>query len=66
MNSPLKIQTLAVNGWADLKQSTDDGTYGAWLFATHAAADREVRQLRELGGDYRIVPASEPSAADLY
>lgn len=64
-----KIQMPAPFGWADLKESEDDGaTYQVVLFDTKAAAEREVRDLKRLdpGSTHRIVESTTPADCDLY
>jgi hypothetical protein len=65
---PFKIQTEAVNGWADLKFSEEDGPYQAELFETleEALAELEDIQLAFPDCEYRIVPAKHPAEVDIY
>ncbi len=61
-----KLQTASVNGWADLKVSSDNGkTYKPLLFATRREA-REERNDMPNPREYRVVKASTPQDDDLY
>lgn len=63
-----KIQTRSVNGWADLKQTLDDGqTYIDEHFDTiHEALDGAAASREFTKASYRVVPASTPQDDDLY
>lgn len=64
-----KIQTSSIHGWADLKVSIGD-QYVTEVFATKSAARAELKEILEdtdaESGDYRIVPATTKSEADIY
>jgi len=68
VEGPFKIQTEAVNGWADLKFSEDDGPYQAELFETLEEALSELEDLTLAFPDceYRIVLSTHPSEVDIY
>ena len=56
-----KIQIPAVDGWADLKESTDGGPYTVALFNSKRSA---LKEAREVGG--RVVDHTEPADCELY
>jgi hypothetical protein len=60
-----KVQIPSVNGWADLKVATDEGSYEVELFDSHAAALADVRDELE-PDEFRIVPSHTPADDDLY
>jgi len=64
-----KIQVVSIRGWADLKVSIG-GTYVTEVFASKSAARAELKEILEETdadpSDYRIVPATTKSEADIY
>jgi hypothetical protein len=64
VSTKFKVQVPCVNGWADIKAFTDEGSYEAALFDSHAAALADL--VAELDpSTFRIVPEGT-AAADLY
>jgi hypothetical protein len=66
-----KIQTIAFNGWADLKECIDDsGDYQTSIFASLREARAELKDLITScdcdPSDWRIVSADTPAECDVY
>jgi hypothetical protein len=65
-----KIQHETVNGWADLKTNTDDGTYEVDVFTAKENAEQEMKDLVELVGDdpnsYRVVDIDTQEDYNMY
>jgi hypothetical protein len=63
-----KIQTLGVNGWADLRR-TEDGSvnYKDYFFNTRKEAEAECVDLNKyLGGGFRVVKSTTEAVDDIY
>ena len=63
-----KIQTLGVNGWADLRQSVDGSVnYENYFFNTRKEALAECVDLNKyLGGGFRVTEANTEAVEDIY
>ena len=57
-----KLQVESPNGWADLKESVDDGPHRLVTYATEEEAAREAKDIDSV----RVVPADTPSDDELY
>ena len=64
-----KIQMASVNGWSDLRSSTDGEAYEVCFYATEAeaeAAREDFRDLSEYLESFQIVPETEPETENIY
>jgi hypothetical protein len=64
-----KIQVPALDGWADLKVTEDDGkTYAVEVFDTAQEADAELGSLQDEIPNFegRVVPEDTEPTTDLY
>jgi len=64
-----KIQMASVNGWSDLRSSTDGEAYEVCFYATQSeaeAAREDFRDLSEYLESFQIVSESEPETENIY
>ncbi len=68
VNMQYKIQTIGVNGWADLRRTKDGSVnYEDYFFNTRKEAEAECVDLNKyLGGGFRVVKSTTEAVEDIY